>query len=349
MSGVALPKTAILELTYECGHRCKFCSCPWEYAESPRLAFEKRKELSINEWKEALHILEKNGVEIVGISGGEPTLKEGLGELLRYIRSDTRLNAERDITLISNAQTMNGSFIELFKETDVHISFSLPGLSTFAYHTGAEGNSAENVLYWLGRAKEAALATTANVTVTKKNIHELHETLANALIAGAETLLLNRFLVGGRGASHQDELALSKSELTHMVNIAEEVLRAAGKMGSVGTEIPQCLIPNQSEDNRHLLVGSLCAAAKADGFFVIDPSGYIRACNHSPKRLGYIFDKELITDTDYWNLFANREYQTPDMCVGCADVSRCDCGCREAASICYGSISAPDPCMAAEN
>ena len=24
-----LPNAAVLELTYKCNHKCKFCSCPW--------------------------------------------------------------------------------------------------------------------------------------------------------------------------------------------------------------------------------------------------------------------------------------------------------------------------------
>ena len=346
MSAITLPKTAILEVTYACNHRCKFCSCPWENSEKPHLAFETREELPLGDWKTALHLLEKNNIGWVGISGGEPTLRHDLPELLRYIRENTRLNEGRKITLISNGAVMNEEYITVFKETGVHVSFSLPGLSTFAYHTGADNNSAENVLFWLKRANEEGLSTTANITVTKQNIHELYETIANALIAGADSILLNRFLYGGRGTSYAEELSLTKSEICEMLTVAETVLKKANRQGSVGTEIPLCLIPENKRESGNLRVGSLCAAAKANGFFVIDPSGYVRACNHSPKRLGYIFDDEIVNDADYWGCFANREYDLPELCNGCEHINLCDCGCREAANIRYGSLSAPDPCMA---
>ena len=344
-SEITFPKIAILEVTYECNHQCKFCSCPWENTESPHFHFEKRKELTIDEWKKALHVLENIGVERIGISGGEPILKEGLAELLRYIRNNTSLNKGRKITLISNGAAMNEELICLFKETNVHVSFSLPGLSTFAYHTSCETNTASNVLRWLKRAKEEGLSTTANITVTKQNFHELYETIANALIAGAESILLNRFLFGGRGVAYKDELHLTQEQIREMIDVAENVLQTADRVGSVGTEVPLCLIEKDKREGKHLRVGSLCAAAKSNGFFVIDPSGYIRACNHSPKRLGYIFDDDIISDKDYWRIFADGTYQTPERCVGCENVNNCDCGCREAANICYGSLSAPDPCM----
>jgi len=348
MSNISFPKTAILELTYACNHRCRFCSCPWENTENPQLFFEKRTELTINDWKKALQVLEGIGVERVGISGGEPLLKDGLEELLRYIRSNSKLNSGRQITLISNGLALNENWLSLFRETSVHLSLSLPGLSTFAYHTGSETNTAAKVLRWLTRAKAEGLSTTANITITKQNFHEMYEIIANALIAGADSILLNRFLFGGRGVTYQNELSLSQSEIREMIEIAESVLKTSNRAGSIGTEIPLCLIAEDKRDSKYLSLGSLCAAAKDNGFFVIDPSGYVRACNHSPKRLGYIFDDDIISNKDYWQTFANRTYETPERCIGCENVSRCDCGCREAANICYGSLSAPDPCMVSE-
>jgi len=344
MNAVIFPKTAILELTYECNHQCKFCSCPWENTENPNLFFEKKEELSISQWKKALSILEQYGIENVGISGGEALLKEGLGDLLLYIRENTNLNKDKKITLISNGEAMNETFLALFVDVGVHLSLSLPGLDTFAEHTGSINNSASNVLHWIKRASEEGITTTVNVTATKQNIRELYEIIANAFLAGSDTLLLNRFLVGGRGISYKDELSLSREELKEALNIADTILEASGRVGAMGTETPPCAF--DWKEYKHLATGSICAAAKHNGFFVIDPSGYIRACNHSPKRLGHIFEKMIIHDVDYWKLFADRAIELPEICEGCEYINKCDAGCREAASICFGSLSAPDPCMA---
>ena len=339
---VMLPKTALLELTYYCNHTCKFCSCPWENTADSPLFFEKRAELSVREWKKALRILESRGVERVGISGGEPLLKAGLGEVLRYIRTCTKLNEGRKITVITNGAAMNEEFLVLFKETGAHLSFSLPGLSTFECHTGYAENSAANVLRWIRRAKEESISTTLNVTATKKNIHELYEIIANGLIAGADSLLLNRFMVGGRGMAHREELSLSREQTVEMLDIAEEVLETAGRSGSLGIEVPLCILEDEEKYSR-LRLGSMCAGARS--FFVVDPSGYLRVCNHSPRRVGYIFDKSIITDTNYWGMYSAGELNLPDMCANCELNSRCSCGCREAAAICYGSLTAPDPCV----
>ena len=82
-----------------------------------------------------------------------------------------------------------------------------------------------------------------------------------------------------------------------------------------------------------------CAAAKE--FFVIDPSGQVRTCNHSPMVVGDILSDEIITDIKYWNVFAQSQYQ-PLMCVSCKSMKMCDCGCREVANILTGDPTSAD-------
>lgn len=332
-----------MELTYNCNNRCKFCYCPWENTVKPELFFEKYEELTLDGWKQALSVLEQSGVKSVGLSGGEPLLKDCFEDLLTYIRRNSNLCKNKKISVISNGALMSEQWLSLFKEMHVHLQLSLPGLATYRWHTGSD--NAANVLHWLRRAKAVGISTTANIIVSRKNIHELYETIANAILAGADTIMLNRVLIGGRGIGYMDDLSLTKEEIRDMVDVAETVLETAGRAGVVGTEIPLCVLDeNRLGKYEHLRIGGLCAAARS--FFVVDPSGYVRVCNHSPKRLGHILEDEVVQDKDYWDLFANRAYGLPDMCDGCKLVSKCDCGCREATAICFGSPDAPDPSMA---
>ena len=147
---------------------------------------------------------------------------------------------------------------------------------------------------------------------------------------------------GGRGIRYQDELSLSHDQINGMLDTAEDVLKIAKRYGSAGTEIPFCVIKKYTHLYEHIRIGFLCSAAKR--FFVIDPSGFVRVCNHSPRKVGHIFNEKLIDDVDYWNLFADSSY-IPDVCSHCTDISICDCGCREAANITTGSVSGIDPCM----
>lgn len=324
-----LPRCAVLELTYKCNHKCKFCSCPW-YA--PNNSYPIGTELDLSQWKQVINKLYDNGVESISISGGECLIKDCLADILIYLTDEKiKRGKTKETVLISNGLLMNEEYLKLFKRCNVHLSMSLPGVETFEEHTGVD--NAQGVLNWFKKAKALDMNTTVNVTVTRKNYHELFETIALGLINGASSVLINRFLPGGRGLLYQNELLLNKQQLNGMLDTAEEVLSLSNSYGHVGTEFPLCAIESPQK-YKHLSYGMKCAAAKE--FFVVDPAGQIRTCNHSPKVVGHIFDDDIITDKDYWSIFAESNYH-PSVCHNCKSIAKCDCGCREVAHILHDS------------
>ncbi len=342
-----LPATAVLEMTYACNHRCLFCSCPW-YA--PDRGFDVRPELSIPAWKAILERLCRMGVVDFAFTGGEPLLKAGLEELLQHAAG---LEAEHVRTedgglvvepgpphlyLLTNGKSLSERMLELCARLEVHLGMSLPGVTSFTEHTRA--SDAAHVLRWFGRAKALGVATHVGITVTRRNLHELYETMGEALLAGADSVLLNRFMPGGRGLAHARELMLEAGQVQEMLATAEQVLRLANRRGNVGTELPRCLVDPVA--HTHLDVGSQCSAAT--GFFVVDPSGYVRVCNHSEVRLEHVDEIERVKDNPYWRRFALKDY-LPRACAGCREIGRCDAGCREAAHIWGGSLDALDPLL----
>ncbi len=343
-----LPATGVLEMTYACNHECLFCSCPWEARNN---GFKRRKEMGTEEWKRTIRLLCEKGVSNLAFTGGEPLMKNDIFELIEYASNCTTEHIETvngslkssfgppKLYLISNGKLVNEKVFEICSKYNIHLSMSLPGLTTLNYHTGGKGN-ADDILSKFRRAKEVGLSTTVNVTVTKKNIHELYETIASGILAGADTLLMNRFLPGGRGIKYADDLLLDIDQTNQMLDIAEEVLATSKRIGSVGTELPKCILKHTNYTQ--LKVGTQCSAAI--DFFVVGPSGYVRTCNHSPIELEHISEWEKIKDNPYWRKFVMKQYH-PEMCSDCNLLFDCDGGCREAAHICGGSVNAPDPLL----
>lgn len=341
-----LPTTCVLEMTYRCNHACLFCSCPWYAANG----FPEYEEMSTAEWKELIDGLCRRGVCNLAFTGGEPLLKEGLVEIIEYAagREAEHINtvegklkttyAPPKLYLLSNGKIMSHDILYLCKKYDINLSLSLPGLKSFNEHTHS-GVAAEHILGWFQQAKAVGVKTTAGITVTNKNIHELYEVIASALLAGADTILLNRFMPGGRGLLHRD-LELNREELSVMLDTAEEVLKLSGRFGSVGTELPLCLV--DSSKFKHLKVGTRCAAAV--DFFVIDPSGFTRVCNHSQVRLEHWREIDKLKENPYWQRFTMKDY-LPESCSRCSMVGNCDGGCREAAHIVGGNLRAIDPLL----
>ena len=343
-----LPATAVLELTYRCNHRCVFCSCPWEDEAGP---FVRQTELTTEQWKSAISRLCGMGVSNIAFSGGEPLEREDLPEIVAHAAScltehietvEGALASHRaapHLYLLSNGRSVDDSVLAMCRTHGVQLSMSLPGLDTFARHTGFDG--ADGVLRAFTQAKRCGLKTVANITVTKLNLHELDRTIAAALLAGAEQILLNRFLPGGRGLRQALTLALSADELIRMLVTADAALQAAGRFGSLGTEVPRCRV----EPSRYtrLQVSTRCSAAIQ--FFVVGPSGFVRVCNHSPVNLNHVDDIASLKQNEYWVRFVQKRYQ-PAMCHDCERHADCDGGCREAAHVVSGAPDAPDVLLA---
>ncbi len=289
------------------------------------------------------------GVTELCFTGGEPLLKEGLLDLVRFASTcaceHVRTQGEGLVVepgppalhLLTNGRAMTEEVLALCKDLGVHLGMSLPGFTTFADHTAA-GRDPSGVLHWFRRAAEVGVRTHVGITVTRRNLDELYQAMGQALLAGADEVLLNRFMPGGRGLLHARELMLDHDGVRRMLSNAEEVLRTAGRYGNVGTELPRCLF--DAAAHTHLTVGSGCAAALR--FFVVDPSGYVRACNHSPERLAPFSQIESVKDHPTWRRFVQRDYLAQE-CAPCELAAHCAGGCREAARIWNGGLDSLDP------
>jgi len=320
-----LPSVAALELTYRCNHACRFCSCPWFAG-----MLKPGDEMSVDEWKRLIDEFAANGVRQFSFTGGEALMKEGCLDLVDFASKKANVN------LLSNGRLVTDDVLRFCAERGIRLSVSMPGLKSFAENTDSD-TPVEHVLDVFARARELGCGTTVGVAVTKLNLPELYETISAALVAGADSLLLNRFLPGGRGLSHP-ELMLSAEEVREAADIAEEVLSRAKRYGHFGTEMPACLI--DVEKYEYIEISTGCSAAME--FFTVGPNGMIRACNHSPVEILRWNEWERLPECEEWMHFVRHDY-LPEMCAGCARSAKCLGGCREAARVFSGSPCAPDP------
>lgn len=345
-----VPKTAVLELTYRCNHRCFFCSVPWEsrYHDYVRLP-----ELTVAEWKKCVDCLIVEGIRNIAFSGGEPTLKKGFEEILFYAAKQmtdvpvfddagTHSGYRKEkisISVITNGERITPYWVDVFKKSGCVLTVSLPGIRSFKELTG--GGNYKRVLKSIQMLSDAGLDVVVSICVSKKNLPELFENISLGFLNGARQLLLNRFLPGGRGIDYA-HLCLTRDEIAQMLDIAEEVCKHANTPGSVGTELPRCMLKKEYTKIR---AGTTCSGGV--DFFAVDPSGRVRPCNHSPVCLGDFRDIKAAIAGRYWQKFKKKDF-LPKECAGCTASFECDGGCREAAHIVGGQMDSLDPCFIAE-
>ena len=345
---LSIPKTAVLELTGRCNHRCVFCSTPWD-ADSPVTnKFNCSGEMTTEAWHECIDFMVEKNVYGFAFTGGEPFLRHDLFELIDYVRSRRAKHPEFDedgkicgsvekpleLTIITNGRLIDEEHATLLKGKVDAVVVSLPGLKSYAELTG--GGDPSRALRAITLLSQHQVPVVVSVCVTTKNLPELFENISAGFLAGADQLLLNRFLPGGRGTIHR-ELCLSADQIRQMLKIADEVCVAANRYGSVGTELPLCLC---DEEFKMLTVGTQCAGGVE--FFAVAPDGSVRPCNHSPVNLGDYRELDRAIASEYWQTFKNRDY-LPKMCSKCRYVLKCDGGCREAAHIVGGALNSCDP------
>ena len=213
-----LPPVAVLELTYRCNHACRFCSCPWFGG-----MMTPEPEMDVAEWRRLIETYAEAGVSQFSFTGGEALMKEGCLDLLDFA-------AERvPVGLLSNGRLVTDEIIRFCAERNIRLSMSLPGLRSFPENTDSD-TSVEKVLSHFRYAREVGCATTVGIAVTKLNLSELYETISAALLAGADSVLLNRFLPGGRGLGHS-ELLLTPEDVVEAADIAESVLKRTRRRG----------------------------------------------------------------------------------------------------------------------
>ena len=324
MTGV-LPSVAVLELTYRCNHACRFCSCPWFGG-----MMSPETEMEIAEWKRLVETYAHMGVAQFSFTGGEALMKEGCLELLDFA---TKFGA---VGLLSNGRLVTDEIIDFCANRNILLSMSLPGLRSFPENTDSD-TSVEKILGHFRHAHEVGCPTTVGIAVTKLDLPELYETISAALLAGADSLLLNRFLPGGRGLKHP-ELLLTPEDVISAADIAESVLKRTKRYGHFGTEMPLCLIDPKKYEYLNVTTG--CSAAT--DFFTVGPNGRLRVCNHSPIELVRWDEWERLPECEEWMHFVRHDY-LPSACACCESAFRCLGGCREAARVFRGSPLAPDP------
>jgi len=345
-----LAPTVAIELTFACNHSCLFCSCPW-YAGM----IKQQGEISVEEWQQCLSELAANGVNTFSFTGGEMLMKQGWEQILRFAAGLECYHLSEDehaklyyrkapakIYMLSNGKLMSEDVLDFCRELGIHLSMSLPGLHSFEAHTRS-GLQAQHVLDWFRRACAKQVGTTAGITVTAQNFHELQDTVRAAVEAGVSSVLINRFLPGGRGLFNR-QLDLSPQQIAAIPLLVDEVLAAADVPGHIGTEYPYCLAaPALERGLAKLELGTTCGAVR--GFFVVGPNGRLRVCNHSPRELVHWREwRELIHD-EYWRSYLD-DQTLPLACADCEHGDKCGGGCREAAHVCFGCHKALDPAVA---
>ena len=336
-------QTLIVELTQRCNHACRHCYNVWHSDSLGRPSRYPHGELDT---AQTLALLEKALDEItcshVTLTGGEPLLRQDLPQILDWLR-------QRDVrtTIISNGRLLTEPAVLDLLDRGVGM-FELPLLShrreVHDRLSGSPGafdavlSAMANIRYHGGQLG-ARGQFVAVFVATRLNIPDLYETIKLAFAFGSRGMMLNRFNPGGRGRTYLEELLPTAVEMRQTLAVADAASVEFGFPISCSIPLQPCMIDLDAYP--HLNFG-FCAAGTDRAYYTLDPLGNLRPCNHTPTILGNLFD-EPFADLIAPQRLASFVQAAPAFCVPCALRGTCQGGCKAAAQVCYGSLSAEEP------
>lgn len=298
-----------LALTYRCNNNCAHC-----YNARPR----NFPEMTTAQWKQALDTLWRLGIPHVVFTGGEPTLRPDLPELIAHAEANgqiTGLNTNgRRLKDAAFLQTLVAAGLD-----HVQITFESHNPAIHDAMVGASGAWQETVA-GLRCALNSPLYVMTNTTMLQTNSPYLAQTLDFLYDLKVPTLGLNALIYSGAGQTVGSGLA--EAELEPLLRMAREKTSQSGQRLIWYTPTQYCHFdPMQLE----LGVKGCTAALYA---MCTEPDGSVLPCQSYYQSLG-----NLLSDSwnDIWNHPLARSLRERShlsgACLSCAILSDCRGGC----------------------
>jgi radical SAM protein with 4Fe4S-binding SPASM domain len=312
-----LPILSEVAVTYRCNLRCSFCYAGCNCTTNP--AGDDR-EMSTEEVAEVLRKIFREGkVPSVSFTGGEPTLRRDLPELVRHASGlGMRVN------LITNGTLMSEGLARVLADAGLDSAqVSLEGVSAET-HDGVTSirGSFERSLAAVEHLDQAGVLVHTNTTINRDNLRECLEMprfVRQRL--GRERFSMN-LLVPTGSAVHNDGLAVSYSEIgPHLEDICAES-RRLGVEFMWYSPVPMCMFNSVA----HGLGNKGCSAC--DGLLSVAANGDVLPCASFDESVGNLL-REGVDDvwrSDRAALHRDKFLAHPE-CRSCPEFEICQGAC----------------------
>jgi len=307
-----------LALTYRCNNDCAHCYNVEHPALTPSPSPEGRGELTTADWKRVLDKAWELGIPHIIFTGGEPTLRDDLPELIAHAERNGQITG-----LNTNARRLSDErFVARLVESGLdHVQITLESCEAVIHDRMVRAKGAfVQTVKGIKNVLASPLYVMTNTTMLQDNRSTLHATLDFLAELGVPTVGLNALIYSGRGATVGTGLA--ENELTPLLEIARAKTEARGQRLIWYTPTQYCNFDPMSLD----LGVKGCTAALYN--MCVEPDGGVIPCQSYYHQLGNLL-------TDEWDAIWNHELAVrlrerkglPEKCSGCLLLAECGGGC----------------------
>lgn len=304
---VSAPYRMDLALTYRCNINCSHC-----YNQRRESA-----ELATAEWKKIIKLLWDQGIPHIDFTGGEPTMRDDLVELISYAE---------DLGLITGLLT-NGvrladeAFVRRLKLAGLdYVQVTLESHLEEIHNGMVASDSFRHTVQGIRNVVAQGIYVLTNSTITKANSGRIEEIVPFLKNLGVKSFAVNSIIKAGK-SRHQDP-GLSEEELLPILNRLQQRAEQEEMKFTWYTPTQYCRLNPVELD----LGVKQCTAGKYN--LAIEPDGTVIPCQSFFKPLGNILNDpfEKIYQHDFLVSLRRRDWAM-DKCRTCEWLPNCGCGC----------------------
>jgi radical SAM protein with 4Fe4S-binding SPASM domain len=305
----AAPYRMDLAITYRCNNDCAHC-----YNARPR----SYPELNSEQWKAIIDRLWQTGIPHVVFTGGEPTLRSDLLELVAYAQQKGQITG-----LNTNGRRLSDRrFVEQLVAAGLdHVQITLESHDAQIHDRMVRAPGAwQQTVAGIRNVLDTPLYVMTNTTLLQSNAPFLGESLDFLATLGVPTVGLNALIYAGQGESVGS--GLDEKQLAPLLEVARHKTQAHQQRLIWYTPTQYC-----NFDPMLLELGVKgCTAALYN--MCIEPDGAVIPCQSYYQPLGYILQ-------DPWDSIWNHELAASlrerrhiaEKCQDCVLLAECGGGC----------------------
>lgn len=329
MSASGPPIGILAELTHRCPLQCAYCSNPLELLKADR-------ELGTQAWLSIFEQAADLGVLQVHISGGEPTLRTDLAQLVGALS----LRGVYTNLITAGVGVRDGAISALAESGLDHVQLSFQGARSettdlIGNHRGAH----EKKLATARQVRDAGLPLTINAPIHRKNIAEVEQFIDLALELDAERLEIANVQYYGWALLNRRALMPARDDVMRAVDIVERAQAALRGVLAIDFVAP----------DYYARFPKPCMGGWARDAFMITPDGTAMPCHAAASIPHLTFDNaanvplaEIWSSSSAFNAYRGLEWMK-EPCRSCNRREIDFGGCRCQAMMLAGDASATDP------
>ncbi|MFX1285736.1 MAG: PqqD family peptide modification chaperone [Promethearchaeota archaeon] len=300
-----------LAITYHCNNNCEHC---YNQPESQNAT-----ELDTNTWKAILERLWEISIPHVTFTGGEPTLRSDLSDLIDYAENIGIVTG-----LITNGRNLkDANYVNSLVNNGLdHIQITFESVDE-RIHNQMVGNDKawKETVEGIKNAIDTPIYTLTNTTLTRLNTPKIEETIEFLNSLDVEQFACNSIIYAGKG-KNVSKIAFTENELIPILESIQDVADECGMQFIWYTPTRYCEL-----DPNNLGLGvKRCSASQLA--MAIEPNGTVIPCQSYYEGLGNILHDSW---DSIWNHPLSQELRThanvPDECQKCNQLDLCGGGC----------------------